>query len=75
MCIANLTDYDDATAREIWAHEFALQERERLQRQSAELARRLRIVPLSLSSSPVGGFTPPTPGLPAGDGDLSEVIA
>lgn len=35
----------------------------------------LRIVPLSLSSSPVGGFTPPTPGLPAGDGDLSEVIA
>jgi hypothetical protein len=33
----------------------------------------LRIVPLS--SSPVGGFTPPTPGLPAGDGDLSEVIA
>jgi hypothetical protein len=31
----------------------------------------IRVVPLSLSSSPVGGFSPPTPGLPAGDGDLS----
>jgi hypothetical protein len=30
----------------------------------------LRVVPIS--SSPVGGFTPPTPGLPAGDGDLLE---
>lgn len=39
----------------------------------AEMSRLLRIVPLS--SSPVGGFTPPTHGLPAGDGDLSEVIA
>lgn len=47
-------------------HDYDLTDAERLAL-CAELERLNR----SLSSSPVGGFTPPTPGLPAGDGDLS----
>lgn len=76
MCIANLTDYDDATAREIWQHEFALQERERMQRQRAELSRLLRIVPFTPEPAERGVIPSPFEhSAPAGDGDHIEVTA
>lgn len=74
MCIANLTDYDDATAREIWQHELALQERERMQRQRAELSRFLRIVPFTTEPAERGASSP-FDSAPAGEGTTNEVIA
>lgn len=59
MCIANLADYDDATARAIWQHEFDLQARERFQRQIAEIQhigaetrRILSSLPATVEASP-----------------------
>lgn len=78
MCIANLADYDDATARAIWQHEFALQARERFQRQLAEIQhigaetrRILSSLPATVEATPSLPFAeavagnPPTQGVAA----------
>lgn len=60
MCIANLVDYDDATARAIWQDEFALQARERFLRQVAEVHRIGTETDRILSSLPAAAEASPS---------------